>query len=163
MPGPWMRPDRDAALPHTATGEELRRAASDPIAACYREHGSLLHPNPTAQLFRRPWDGSGGLSDVLAATQELFRSTWPDAKFDLSTDHAMLAGVRAAHYVVRMTQEVRVEDLVLRYRTLLTGYTMTVPGYVLTFTVARSTNKRYRADEDVAAMIASTRFERGAA
>lgn len=158
-----MRPEREAALPaaHPAApgGESPGRDVNDPIMVCYRDHGSMHHLNPTAQLFRRPWLVAAPIADVLATMRDHFAGLWPDARFDVLTDRAVLAGVRAAHYVVRFTQRVRVEDELVPYRTRLTGYTLMTRGHALTLTVATSTTKAYRMDDEVAALVASARFE----
>ena len=158
MPPAWMHPEREAAWPESPAGVAAARLAEDPIAVCYRDHGSMRHINPTAQLFRRPWPHTVPIAQVLGAMQSHFTGLYDDAKFEVLTDHAMLAGARAAHYVVRFTQGVRVEDEVVPYRTRLTGYTLIARGHALTFTVATSTTKAYRMDDEVAALLASARF-----
>lgn len=157
MPGAWMRPEREAALPRTEAGERQRLVGQDPIAVCYWEHRSPRHLNPTAQLFRRPWDGTGTLGDAVAGLEAHFVALWPDTRVEVATDRAMFAGHRAAHYVLTCTQTLQRNGFSLHFPIRLRGFSILRAGYILTFTVSTPTQRQYRADADVEALIASAR------
>jgi hypothetical protein len=164
VPGVWMQPERDAIVARTPEGQDMLASSQAPVACFTRAHGSNSHLDPTAQLFCRPVIGRADLDELARGLPETFAGMFHHCRMrDLTTD-AILGGRRALRYVVEYTMTVgEGEGESVGFRCRCSGHVVPVRGYALTLTIASSTTKRYRYDEDVARILASVGFNRAGA
>jgi hypothetical protein len=164
MPGVWMQPEREAIVARTSEGQELLESGHAPVACFTRDHASDYHVNPTAQVFRRVVIGPADLDELARVLPETFAGMFHHCRMrDLTTD-AILGGRRALRYVVEYTMTVGdSEEEPVGFRCRCIGHVVPVAGYALTLTIASSTAKRYRYDDDVARILGSAGFSRAGA
>jgi hypothetical protein len=165
LPGPWLRPDLDTVVPAPPDGATVIENGRAPILAIRRRHGSKRHPRPTVQLFRRPFEGPIDLTLLTCSVREKLPRFLPDCRFLELTLDALVAGQRAATYLMEYTLEVAAGDggPPLRYRCRTRGYTIPRGSYAITITLLSSTVRRYGFWEDLREIERSISFSSGSA
>ena len=156
VPGAWAVADRRAGA--GAAGTERRRlldAGGTPIAVLTRAHGSARHVDPTVQLFRRFFAAPADLQELGRTVQASLPKVLDRCRFQELTTSAILGGRRALRYLVDYSI-VTAPGIAFRCRCL--GHIITCGPYALTLTLASSTAKRYRFDDDLRAVLASASF-----
>ena len=155
IPGPWMRPERDAVAAATDQGQEILDAAQTPIVCLIRPHGSAQHMDPTVQLFCRPIGGPADLGQLSDALRVTLPQVFHRCRFlELTTD-AILAGHRALRYLIEYTLVV---EPGAEFRCRCLAHVVLHDGHALTLTIATTTARRYRFDDDLAAILGSVTF-----
>lgn len=154
IPGPWMRPGQD--VPPPASDEvEAFDIGQVPIVCLTRPHGSVLHMDPTVQVFRRPLIGLADLAQLADTLRVTLPQLFHRCRFlELTTD-AILAGHRALRYLIDYTLVV---EPGLEFRCRCLAHVVVHREHALTLTMATTTARRYRFDDDLDAILGSVAF-----
>ena len=155
VPGAWAIADRGAAPTASAEARRMLQAGGTPIAVLTRAHGSARHVDPTAQLFRRFFAAPADLHELGRTVQASLPKVLHRCRFRELTTSAIIGGRRALRYLVDYSIVVA-PGVAFRCRCL--GHIITCGPYALTLTLASSTAKRYRFDDDLGAVLASASF-----
>jgi hypothetical protein len=158
IPGTWMRPESEPLTSASEEPEAVLDAGQIPIACLTRPHGSANHMDPTVQLFRRLMFGAGDLGQLADALRVTLPQVFHRCRFlELTTD-AILAGHRALRYEIDYTLVVEPE---VEFRCRCLAHVVLHGAHALTLTIATTTAKRYRFDEDLGAILGSVTFGAG--